>query len=116
MIDTEKLKKVVKGLEYCISDGTDCPENCPYIGDCNRKQLHNDAIDVLKAQERELRYRTPRKVEHTATIYKCCTCPSCGNVVDEFDKWGETYTRITTDYCKFCGQALDWSDEEKNDG
>lgn len=44
-------EKVIKGLECCITDGLDCPNDCPYIGDCNRKQLHTDALDLLKAQE-----------------------------------------------------------------
>ena len=54
---------------------------------------------------------TPTKVTHQATIHSCCTCPNCLNVVDEFE---EDYlgrrVRITFDYCRFCGQKLDWGD------
>ena len=106
--------RVIKGLECCITDGPDCPNDCPYIGDCNRKQLHTDALALLKAQERELHYRTPRKVEHEATIKRCCTCPSCGNVLDQFERFGVGRVRIMNKYCHFCGQALDWSDEERS--
>lgn len=51
---------------------------------------------------------TPRKVEHQASLYRYGTCPNCGNVVSEFEKWGEQTVHITVAYCKFCGQALDW--------
>lgn len=56
---------------------------------------------------------TPKKVTHQATIYVCCTCPNCLNVIDEFE---ENYLgkriRVTYDYCRFCGQKLDWSECE----
>ena len=52
----------------------------------------------------------PKTITHEATLYKCCTCPSCGNVVGEFEKWGEKEVRITEPFCKICGQALDWND------
>lgn len=63
--------------------------------------------------ERAFNKLTPTKVEHTATIYKCCTCPSCRNVVDkiEKDRHGEEH-RIFSKFCSYCGQALDWSDEQ----
>lgn len=51
--------KVIKALECCITDGPDCPNDCPYIGDCNRKQLHTDALDLLK------RSFTPHEVYDT---------------------------------------------------
>ena len=84
------------------------------LKDATNRSGISDGDAVIDVVIKCVQRRTPTKVEHTATIYKCCTCPTCGNVVDEFDKWGETYTRITTDYCRFCGQALDWSDEERS--
>lgn len=63
--------------------------------------------------EKEIQYRIPKKVEHKATIYKCCTCPSCGNVVSETTKIKDKKYLIMVDFCKFCGQRLDWSDETK---
>ena len=54
----------------------------------------------------------PEKVTHEASLVRCCTCPKCKNVVDKFEKWGESTIRITYNYCHFCGQALDWSDTE----
>lgn len=50
---------------------------------------------ACKIMEKQL----PKKVTHEATLAKYCTCPSCGNVIDKYD------------YCHFCGQALDWSNE-----
>jgi hypothetical protein len=58
-----------------------------------------------------LRKQIPAKVTHEATLYKCCTCPNCKNVVDDFEKWGEKTIRILYSYCYFCGQALDWDGE-----
>lgn len=53
----------------------------------------------------------PWKVTHEATLYKCCTCPYCKNVVDEFTEFSGNKVRARVAHCKFCGQALDWSEE-----
>ena len=45
-------------------------------------QLEHEKM-VLKALEKQL----PKIVTHEATLYKCCTCPTCKNVVDKFEKW-----------------------------
>ena len=76
----------------------------PYITiECQTKE---DFEFIKKAVERQ----KPQKVTHEATLYKCCTCPNCKNVVDKFEKWGESTVRITHKYCLFCGQRLDWSE------
>lgn len=54
-----KLEKVVKGLETCLSinKGEDCPKECPYYHDVcyEYDQLMRDALELLKDQEvREL--------------------------------------------------------------
>lgn len=70
----------------------------------------NKACEIAcKSMEKQI----PKKVTHEATLYKCCTCPTCKNVVDKFEKWGESTVRITCEYCHFCGQALDWSEANK---
>lgn len=51
---------------------------------------------------------TPKKVTHEAAKRTSCTCPNCLNVVDLF----ETKVRVKYDYCKICGQALDWSKDD----
>lgn len=56
---------------------------------------------------------TPKKPGHNATIRNACTCPHCGNVVDEFTDFRGHRLRVTSPYCKFCGQALDWGDGDE---
>lgn len=65
------------------------------------------------AIKKALTKQIPKKVTHEATLYKCCTCPNCKNVVDKFEKWGENTVRITQTYCHFCGQKLDWEVEDE---
>ena len=49
-------EKVIKGLKNCIT-GFDCPEECPYLMDCNDLakpmfvELARDTIALLKEQE-----------------------------------------------------------------
>lgn len=81
-----------------------------------RDATNKDRIDLAirlaqaeKEREAALLKEKPTKVEHRATLYRCGTCPSCGNVVSEHERWGESIVRIETEYCKFCGQHLDWS-------
>ena len=69
----------------------------------------NMAVEALEKQ-------IPKKVTHEARLYKCCTCPNCKNVVDKFEKWGESTVRITYKYCHFCGQNLYWSDHPTEKG
>lgn len=60
---------------------------------------------------------TPKKPGHNATIRNACTCPRCSNVVDEFTEFRGQRLRVTSPYCKFCGQALDWGDgDEEQEG
>lgn len=61
--------------------------------------------DCQKATEKQ----RAKKITHEATIYRCCTCPNCKNVVDEFETFRERKVRVTFNYCHFCGQKLDWS-------
>jgi len=55
MLDREK---VIKGLENCIT-GFDCPEECPYLMDCNDLakpmfvDLAKDALSLLKDRTRD---------------------------------------------------------------
>ena len=55
-----------------------------------------------------LEKQIPKKPTHEASLYKCCTCPSCKNVFDKFEVLGDRKVRITYNYCHFCGQKLDW--------
>ena len=74
-------------------------------------QLEHEKM-VLDALEKQM----PKTVTHEATFYRCYTCPTCKNVVDEFEKWGKNTVRITYEYCHFCGQRLDWGDRSTEKG
>ncbi|MEE1046915.1 MAG: hypothetical protein U0M60_05770 [Clostridia bacterium] len=85
-------------FEEDLKDGK-CNDDCP---ECNAREL---AISALEKQ-------IPKKVTHEATLYKCCTCPNCKNVVDEFTEFMGNRCRVTPTYCKYCSQALDWSEDK----
>lgn len=74
--------------------------------DCILKNTGMSNCDKLENSK-----QMPIKVTHEATLYKSCTCPSCGNVVDEFVKFNDVKHRVIVPFCRFCGQALDWSNE-----
>lgn len=67
-----------------------------------------DWVEVLKMCRKALKKQAPTMVTHEATLYRCCTCPTCKNVVDKFEKFGERTVRVTYAHCQICGQALDW--------
>ena len=75
-----------------------------YLNMCKSDDMHN-AIVALEKQ-------IPKKITHEATLQRCATCPTCKNVLDEFIELipGQPKIRVTFAYCYFCGQALDWSD------
>lgn len=74
-------------------------------------ELVRDANELLKEQEAELSYREAKLITHTATKLDDPTCPSCGNVVGEKIRTGaigQSIVQVRWDYCRFCGQKLDW--------
>lgn len=98
MTEQELLEKVIKGLECCISDGLDCPDDCPYIGDCNRDQLHGDALALLKVQEPQ---GTP---EAEWLLYKGMRGATCSYCKYTF---GDVYDVENYDYyCRHCGAKM----------
>lgn len=69
---------------------------------------HDECLNaIVSALEKQI----PKKVTHEATLQKCCTCPHCKNVVDELTDFLGKRVRVTVPRCKFCGQAIDWSEE-----
>jgi len=106
-------EKVIKGLELCeIGSGDRCYETeCPYYGQGCTESLKNDVIALLKEQKAELSYRKAKAITHTATKLDDATCPSCGNVVGEKIRTGaigQSVVQVRWDYCRFCGQKIDW--------
>ena len=69
-------------------------------------------LEALKIAALALGKQVPKKPTHEATFYKCFTCPSCKNVVDEFETIGNEKHRVLVPHCRFCGQALDWNEYE----
>ena len=64
-------------------------------------------MSLKEAVEKQI----PKKVTHEASIFECCTCPNCRNVVDEFTDFNGQRVRVTHNNCKFCGQALDFGSD-----
>lgn len=70
--------------------------------------------DNLLKENSELKCKaTPKMVTHEATIFTANTCPNCKNVVGSKEKWGESLVEIQEEYCKFCGQHLDWGNSNE---
>ena len=72
---------------------------------------HHGTERLIKALEvaiSALEKQIPKKPTHEATRYINNTCPYCKNVIDNIDRCGN---RILEPFCKFCGQAIDWSEE-----
>ncbi len=70
------------------------------------------SLDEFRIAINAIERQIPKKVTHEASVFKCCTCPMCKNVVDEFTDFMGKRVRVTYHHCRFCGQALDWSDTE----
>ena len=71
--------------------------------------LHDEVMHIIKvALDRQI----SKNPTHEATLYRCCTCPTCKNVIDEFTEFAGKRVRVTVQHCKFCGQALDWGSTE----
>lgn len=70
-----------------------------------------ECVEAVRLSLEALRKRLPTMVTHEATLHSCHTCPSCKNVVDEFEEFvpGQK-TRVQAQWCKYCGQALKWEE------
>lgn len=71
-------------------------------------------LQAMQTCKSALKKQIPKKPTHEATLYRCLTCPTCKNVIDEFMEFVPEHPkiRVKTLHCKYCGQALDWSDTE----
>lgn len=70
-----------------------------------------ELIIACQTAIRALKRTLPKKITHEATLYKCPTCPSCGNVVGRMSDLFGKKTLVQVQHCEFCGQHLDWSEE-----
>lgn len=72
-------------------------------------------IEACKAGIQALEKLMPKKAESTGTVIvskgrieKFYVCPNCQKFVFRHE---QMYGNTDVCYCKWCGQALDWSDE-----
>ena len=66
---------------------------------------YEDLNNAIKAIGRRIPAKVIRK---TGTNNRFC--PYCGNIVSSFEKWDGCEVMIGMDYCKYCGQNLDWEE------
>ena len=103
-MDREKVSEVIKGLECCSVNFTDCVcgeeiDECPYCG--TKKCIDNlmrDALELLKAQEPVKPYA--EYCEHTGT--KWLVCGAC------HEPMNKTSEETWSNYCPNCGRAVKW--------
>lgn len=114
MTESEAIKILKKDSCYECAQGADSPVNCEYE-ECRVAEATREAIKALEEvqQYREIgtvkecraavEKQTGIKPEEMLGIfnnteYECKNCGSNVNYADE--------------YCRWCGQKLDWGDEE----
>ena len=89
------IKKVIKGLEYCIKS-EDC-RGCIYweeIGLHEGCPLNSDALELLKEQETVVHPESSCEMEY----FTNCCCDLCGVQLIREDN-----------FCRGCGKPIDWS-------
>lgn len=103
MTESESIKKHIDECNHRI-------ENISFFmdsnSDANKEECCNN-IEILQKVINALEKQIPKKPKtnrtDSETIY--CKCPSCNLVT-------VLYRNCIMNYCKECGQRLDWSDEE----
>lgn len=89
MTEKEAIKVITKEIHsFCESSGIDC-----FNSDCENCKTIVAYEKAIKALEKQI----PKKpVEARNAI----VCPTCKTLVG------------SSPYCRYCGQALDWGEEE----
>lgn len=114
MTASEAIKILKKDSCYECSQGTDSPLNCEY-GECRVSKATRVAIKALEEIQQyraigtleECREAVEKQTDEKPTAVlgtfggKEYECKNCGSDVCYGDE-----------YCRWCGQKLDWSDEE----
>ena len=102
------IEETINGLQSMIQSKKFIEHNFDGVVD---EDVCERAIELLKEQKTELSYRNAKTITHTATKLDDATCPSCGNVVGEkirIEAIRQSVVQVRWDYCRFCGQKLDW--------
>ena len=87
----EEAIKVLKGLRFPL-----CTEP--------EKEYVINVIDMAIADMEKQIPKKPLEIVTEDNEFICMICPSCQEIAVEFDD----------KYCRRCGQALDWSEENDN--
>lgn len=75
----------------------------PFLNADSKKEFSN-AVDIINAVERQIP-KKPIKVDKYHY-----DCPTCNSELDISEEDIFIYNITTPSYCRDCGQALDWSD------
>ena len=83
---------------------------------CENVQLDKPQfIFILGLMSTTLRKQTPQTpcdVEYMGGIVTKARCPTCGERFPDIGGVAECYNEVEMSaYCKYCGQAIDWSEE-----
>ena len=101
----ERAIEILKKLTYIKVLENNAHSNGVVHSESACKKDNEDLVAIQTAIS-ALEYRIPKK-----PIYNDYTglyvCPDCKKIIADSDDVFDF-----SDYCKFCGQALDWSDEE----
>ncbi len=84
----EKIKIIGKGVQLNV-DGAEGYFPAKFIVNAVGKQLP----------------KKPKKID-SGWFY---TCPNCNKIVKKYE---QSHGKIKIPYCKWCGQAWDWSNED----
>lgn len=99
-------EKVIKGLECCYAKNTCCSE-CPYFtfnGPCH-EFIAFSALELLKDQKPMPVLDIAESIMPGALVGEC---PSCGEFI-------LSTIKKPTKFCRYCGQAIDFSDKTTSD-
>lgn len=104
-MDEKKVREAIYCMES-FADDTVC-EECDNYDRCDHTMVADNARTAIEALEKQL----PKKVE----IWNGqATCPNCkklyGNMVDIKQLHPASWD---FEYCKHCGQRLDWSENRR---
>lgn len=117
---TEEAKKIVDALKHCADIDSEC-FGCVYENDCSNAcpndyaaKIKSDAADLierlsaeLEQLKRECEKQVPKKPRETRS---CLMCAVCGRKITE-----KGCKKLDRNYCKHCGQAIDWSENSGGD-
>ena len=99
MIDEEKRKKVIRGLEACARDvGIMHCRECPYNGILCITPLLRDVLALLREQDEGIEPEISRKSVTETTVSLWYKCGACGGAIEQGDD----------EFCRHCGKKVKW--------